>query len=221
MEQTRGPAPSGGSVTRRTFVGVAAASAVALAAGTMAGRAYGGDDTSGDDTSANQHVMAFWVKASKCVNCGSCVEACRTYHGTADDEPSRRKVVGYTTSSGREVYVSTSCMHCDEPSCVEVCPAKAITKRSDGIVSVDPDRCIGCKYCNEACPFNVPHYTSHGMDKCDFCLSIGVRPGSTPRCVQACPTGALNAGWRDDVMAESGGEVVRIEGSTGPSMYLS
>lgn len=109
----------------------------------------------------------------------------------------------YTTANGQKVYVSTSCMHCEDPACATVCPARAITKGEGGVVTVDHDRCIGCKYCYQACPFGVPHYTSAGMDKCDLCLEAGVALGEAPNCVQACKFRALHFGTIDDLVAGS------------------
>ena len=87
-------------------------------------------------------------------------------------------------------------------------------------MTVDHDRCIGCKYCYQACPFGVPHYTSAGMDKCDLCLEAGVALGEAPNCVQACKFRALHFGTIDDLVAGSGGRAKKIEASTGPSYVL-
>lgn len=205
------------SVTRRAFLGCAAAGAASVVL-TSAKTA----EASEDRTIDRERTVGFWVKASRCVNCGECVKACDRHHPEiVCVGRSRRKVEPYTTGSGKEVYISTSCMHCADPSCASVCPAHAITKRADGIVTVDHDRCIGCKYCYQACPYSVPHYGHDGMDKCDFCASLGVRAGTAPRCVQACPMGALNAGWIKDIIVQSEGRAVKLEASSDPSMYLS
>jgi Fe-S-cluster-containing dehydrogenase component len=110
-------------------------------------------------------------------------------------------------------YVGTQCFHCDNPPCVEVCPVKATWKEEDGIVVVDYDWCIGCRYCQAACPYDgrrfnwknpeVPqaeinlnqHYLGNRlrhkgvMEKCTFCIQRS-RNGQLPACVEACPTGA-------------------------------
>ena len=103
-----------------------------------------------------------------------------------------------------------------------VCPASAISKRDeDGIVTVDQDRCIGCKYCNIACPFGVPQYNSKGMVKCDGCISTGLKTGELPACVKAVGNGALHFGVIDDMIVESGGRAMQISGPSGPSYLLS
>ncbi len=111
------------------------------------------------------------------------------------------------------MYVGTQCYHCENPPCVEVCPVQATWKEPDGIVVVDYDWCIGCRYCQAACPYDgrrfnwrtphVPveeinlnqHYLGNRlrrkgvMEKCTFCIQR-VRQGRLPACVEACPTGA-------------------------------
>lgn len=137
-----------------------------------------------------------------------------------DVEP-RRKVVAYTGISGEERIVSTSCMHCEEPACLAVCPAEAIQKRADGIVVVDKTHCIGCRYCSQACPFEVPHFLPEGMDKCDCCLGNGIAAGDIPYCVQECRTGALRFGTMQELRKRSEGKAQRLEAPTNPSVYVS
>ncbi|MEO9806013.1 MAG: sulfate reduction electron transfer complex DsrMKJOP subunit DsrO [Reichenbachiella sp.] len=110
-------------------------------------------------------------------------------------------------------YMGTQCFHCENPPCVEVCPVKATWKEKDGIVVIDYDWCIGCRYCMAACPYDgrrfnwsnpqVPeeevnenqHYLGNRlrkkgvMEKCTFCIQRS-REGKNPACVEACPTGA-------------------------------
>ncbi len=96
--------------------------------------------------------------------------------------------------------VRQSCMHCG--SCAKVCPAKAIVQREDGIVTVDPEKCIGCHYCYQACPFDIPRYAEDGtMRKCIMCHER-VDEGKKPACVEACPTGALTFGYRDELVSD-------------------
>lgn len=110
-------------------------------------------------------------------------------------------------------YMGTQCFHCENPPCVDVCPVKATWKEEDGIVVIDYDWCIGCRYCMAACPYDgrrfnwstpeVPeeevnknqHYLGNRlrkkgvMEKCTFCIQRS-REGKNPACVEACPTGA-------------------------------
>ncbi len=101
------------------------------------------------------------------------------------------------------------CMHCNEPDCLSACPVGAYSKRIDGPVLYNPTKCIGCRYCMNACPFGVPHFDfDKGLlegafiDKCTFCpqrIDIGLQPA----CVATCPTDALVFGERADLVTEA------------------
>jgi formate dehydrogenase iron-sulfur subunit len=108
----------------------------------------------------------------------------------------------------RNVFMRHSCTHCG--LCVEVCPSGAIVKRDDGIVTMNPDKCIGCHYCYQACPFDIPRYRIEGVDKamqkCIMCFDR-VDEGKEPACVQACPMDALTFGDYED-MVYQGQEMV-------------
>lgn len=210
-------------IPRRALLQGAAVLGVSALAGSALAAPRDRAFAQGDAESAlayNGAQYGFLVRASNCVNCQECVEACRRANATPDGVQARREVTPYKTASSQTVYVSTGCMHCEEPACATVCPAHAITKGEGGVVSVDHDRCIGCKYCYQACPFSVPHYTAEGMDKCDCCLSAGIELGEKPYCVRACKFRALNYGTLEELMAGSGGRAKRIEASTGPSYLL-
>lgn len=164
---------------------------------------------------------AFWMNSMACIGCGECVTACRNMNNTSDEYDARRKLILYEFEENVSKYVSVSCMHCSQPTCLQVCPAKAISKRSDGIVIVDQSRCIGCKYCYQACPFGVPRYTSSGMDKCDCCLGIGVKAGQDPYCIKACPSGALKFGTLESLLEQADEGARQLDAPTEPSFLLS
>src|ERR1051326_3724811 len=95
------------------------------------------------------------------------------------------------------------CMHCAEPGCLAACPAPgAIVQYANGIVDVNPEACIGCGYCATGCPFDVPkfHPKTGKMAKCTLCVDR-VEVGLEPACIKACPTGCLNFGTKDDMIA--------------------
>jgi anaerobic dimethyl sulfoxide reductase subunit B (iron-sulfur subunit) len=104
-------------------------------------------------------------------------------------------------------YQARPCYHCEEPSCLDVCPEDAITKReTDGIVVVDQDLCSGCQACLDACPYGAPQFEDDEdskMQKCDLC-QVRWSEGKAPICVDACPTRALDAGPLDELIETYG-----------------
>ena len=132
----------------------------------------------------------FYVDPSRCIGCRSCESAC------AECETHRGHPmihVDYLDRSHTIATVPMVCMHCDEPTCAQVCPADAIKKDEDGIVhsSLKP-RCIACSNCVLACPFGIPKMMTRleQMMKCDMCYdrtSVGKRP----MCATVCPSQAL------------------------------
>ena len=158
----------------------------------------------------------FYTDTSRCITCMACAIACKQWNGIQAGTVARRKVHTIDTGTFPDVtrtFISMNCMHCSQPACAHVCPAGAISKREeDGIVVVDKDRCIGCKYCFFACPFGIPQYNEDGMDKCDCCLGNGVPSGGTPHCITACPTGALKYGTTNELSELVAEKTVRFIG---------
>lgn len=213
------------SVTRRVFMGTAVAmgAAAAFGAPAMASTATSEEGAANATSAESWHdQVGFWVDTKNCVDCGTCAHACRRANNTPEDEACRRKILICESSSGDTKHVSVSCMHCSNPSCVSVCPAGALSKReADGIVVVDKGKCIGCRYCYQACPFGVPHYTHNGMDKCDCCVGNEIYPEQTPACADACPHDALHFGSIDRLQELAGPHAAAITGITGPSLIVS
>lgn len=213
------------ALDRRSAVKIAAAASLLAAGGAcifMVDAAHAEDEgraEGGRETGPYAGRVGFLVKPHNCLNCQACVEACRKFNKTPESRPARRHITKYE-KDGEALFVSTSCMHCEEPACASVCPAGAIKKAEDGVVYVDKDRCIGCKYCYQACPFGVPTYSSAAMDKCDCCTLGGTRPGNAPRCAEACKFGALHFGTVGELLAQCPDAKV-VEASTKPSFYLA
>ena len=213
------------ALDRRSAVKIAAAASLLAAGGAcifMVDAAHAEDEgraEGGRETGPYAGRVGFLVKPHNCLNCQACVEACRKFNKTPESRPARRHITKYE-KDGEALFVSTSCMHCEEPACASVCPAGAIKKAEDGVVYVDKDRCIGCKYCYQACPFGVPTYSSAAMDKCDCCTLGGTRPGNAPRCAEARKFGALHFGTVDELLAQCPDAKV-VEASTKPSFYLA
>lgn len=133
---------------------------------------------------------------NKCIGCGVCKEACaETNHvpvGQMRMTLERQSALDGTP--GNRKYVRVSCQQCENPPCVRVCPTGAahIDPRT-GIVTMDNDRCVGCKYCIAGCPYNVRFINKETKvaENCDFCLKTKLRQGEKPACVQACRHDAL------------------------------
>ncbi|MGC1275664.1 MAG: 4Fe-4S dicluster domain-containing protein [Planctomycetaceae bacterium] len=142
--------------------------------------------------------LEFFVDPSRCIGCQSCVHACtecETHKGHSMihlDTLDR----GHSTQT-----VPVICMHCDSPTCAEVCPADAIKKTADGVVqSARKPRCIACNNCVLACPFGVPKMNVgfELMMKCDMCYDR-TSEGKSPMCASVCPSGALTFGTREQI----------------------
>jgi Fe-S-cluster-containing dehydrogenase component len=132
----------------------------------------------------------FYVDPSRCIGCMSCVNAC-TECNTHRGFP--MITVDYLDRTNSVATVPTVCMHCDDPTCAQVCPADAIKKGEDGIVqSALKPRCVACSNCVLACPFGVPKMQSRLelMMKCDMCYDR-TSAGKRPMCATVCPSQAL------------------------------
>src|SRR5262245_40019799 len=132
----------------------------------------------------------FFVDPSRCIGCEACVNAC------AECETHRGHPmihIDFIDRANTIATVPTVCMHCDRPTCAEVCPADAIKKTEDGIVqSSQKPRCIACSNCVLACPFGIPKMKSEleQMMKCDMCYDR-TSAGKRPMCATVCPSQAL------------------------------
>lgn len=149
--------------------------------------------------------LAFYFDASSCSGCKTCQMACKDKNNLATGQLWRRvyeisgggwKQHGATWTQDIFAYnLSMSCNHCKDPICAKNCPTRAIIKRPDGLVLIDQDVCIGCKYCAWVCPYGAPQYNpdSGKMGKCDLCADY-IDAGKRPSCVDACPMRALDFG---------------------------
>ena len=137
---------------------------------------------------------------ARCLACRSCELACAMAHVDTDDLVEAialgAKPRVYIEAAG-ELAVPLQCRHCEDAPCIRVCPSGSLSRPSeDGPVLVDPEKCIGCDYCVQACPFGVirlaptPSGGKRAATKCDLCIARRAR-GQEPACVEACPTKAL------------------------------
>lgn len=140
--------------------------------------------------------------ATKCIGCQSCSIACREANHVPDGV-SRLQVWIDTRGTFPTTMMDfhrQSCVMCDNPPCVSVCPTGASHINADGVTLVDAEKCIGCKYCVLACPYQARFINpvTHVADKCTFCYENRVSKGLKPACVAQCPTGALQFGDLED-----------------------
>lgn len=164
-----------------------------------------------------EHYYGMGVDVNRCIGCGRCVEACKTENDilrepfyfrtwveryvittqgeTIVDSPNGG-IAGFPATTGekdilRTFFVPKLCSQCANPPCVQVCPVGATFATEDGVVLVDKDYCIGCRYCIQACPYGARFLDpcTRTADKCTFCYHRVVR-GLLPACVEVCPTGA-------------------------------
>jgi Fe-S-cluster-containing dehydrogenase component/formate-dependent nitrite reductase membrane component NrfD len=162
---------------------------------------------------------AFVIDQGRCIGCHACTVACKVEHGV--ELGVFRTWVKYIERGEfpdtRRHFSVLRCNHCNDAPCVKVCPVTALYKREDGIVDFDPERCIGCKACMNACPYDALYIDpdSHTAAKCNFCAHR-VELDLKPSCELVCPVGAIISGDVDDPDSE----VSRLLG-TAPSMVRS
>ena len=142
----------------------------------------------------------FFIDPNRCIGCNACVQACTecdTHRGYSMIQ------LDYIDRAHSPQTVPVVCMHCDQPTCAEVCPADAIKRTGDGVVqSARKPRCIACNNCVLACPFGIPKMNS-GMNlmmKCDLCYDR-TSVGKKPMCASVCPSQALFFGTRQEIEA--------------------
>jgi Fe-S-cluster-containing dehydrogenase component len=170
---------------------------------------------------AKEHRYGMGINVDKCIGCGRCADACKnendvprepyyfrtwveryiidTTGETTVDSPNGG-INGFpprTTEKGilRTFFVPKLCNHCSNPPCVQVCPVGATFSTEDGVVLVDKQYCIGCRYCVQACPYGARFLDprTRTAEKCTFCYHR-ITKGLLPACVEVCPTGARTFG---------------------------
>lgn len=160
--------------------------------------------------------FAFYFDGSACVGCKACQIACKDKYDLPVGVLWRRVIEyggGNWVSNGDSYqpknifayFLSISCMHCENPACVSVCPTKAMTKREDGAVIIDQSKCIGCRYCEWACPYGAPQFNDEKgvMTKCTSCADLR-DAGEQPVCVSACTMRCLDFGELSELQAKYG-----------------
>jgi formate dehydrogenase iron-sulfur subunit len=162
------------------------------------------------------------IDVAKCTGCRGCQLACKQWNGlpakqthaagSYQNPPDLQwhtwTLIRFQEVAAKEgvkwLFRKDGCMHCTDAACVKVCPSGALYYSELGTVGIINAKCIGCKECVSACPFEIPRYNSEtdNVAKCDLCLSR-IRADLLPGCVKACPTGALTFGDKDDMIKKA------------------
>ncbi len=173
---------------------------------------------------------AMVIDLTKCVGCNACTAACKIDNSTGFGVKYGQVL---EVEAGRfpdvtKFYLPILCMHCENPECLKVCPTGATFRTKEGVVLIDRDRCMGCRYCVVACPYMARYFYNDlkrplgvprmdlederlgTVEKCDFCIDR-VREGDLPACVKACPYEARTFGDADDPNSRVHGLMARAK----------
>ncbi len=173
------------------------------------------------------------VDLSRCRNARKCVTKCQDMHFLPPQSEWIKVFLMQDSDDTAPYWFPKPCFHCNQPPCVKVCPVGATYKRTDGIVLVDNERCIGCKFCMAACPYSSRVFNWHEpvvseeekemayspetsvpakvgtVGKCDFCPDA-IRKGKLPDCVTGCPNGVIFFGNKLEDIVTNGSETFRF-----------
>ncbi|ABM80895.1 4Fe-4S dicluster domain-containing protein [Hyperthermus butylicus] len=188
---------------------------------------------------------AIMVNIDNCIGCRACQIACKVWNGLkaeltsfnpegytnpVDLTPNTWMIIEFIegTRGGEPYWIfkKFQCMHCSEAPCAKACPVNAIEVHPEGAVVIRSDKCVGCQYCIEACPYDVPRYdpVTNKVYKCTLCIDR-IQNGLAPACVEACPTEALVFGPYDELVRkyrEAGFEIYgdKVNSYVGRTHYL-
>jgi Fe-S-cluster-containing dehydrogenase component len=178
-----------------------------------------------------KYVMV--IDLSRCKNALKCQKACQKHHLLPEQDKWLKVYKMQDAPETSPYWMPKPCLHCDKPPCVKVCPVDATFKRSDGLVLIDNDRCIGCRFCMAACPYSTRTFNweeplqpdnfadmtyspetstprkKGTVEKCDFCPDM-LKVGKLPHCVTACPNGVYYFGDANEDTVCNGDETVRF-----------
>lgn len=183
---------------------------------------------------ASEPVVSGWgllIDLTRCTGCESCVLACKQANNRPNpaEIPCKLDSDAYSFLDQHAVInpdgvlvtqaVKRQCMHCLNPACVAACTVGALRRQANGPVVYEPDKCIGCRYCQYACPFGVPAYEWDNplglIHKCEMCAER-LQAGQLPACVNACPNGAIRFGPREALLAQAHAQI-----ASNPNRYIN
>ncbi len=185
--------------------------------GALGGAALAGPVLGAAENPSNNEPVGVLVDETRCIGCRKCELACAEAHGLPKPNLEADAIVGKqrpTTESqltvvngfgtaGEETYAKRQCMHCAQPACVSACLTGAMHLSSRGFALWDSKKCMGCRYCMIACPFDIPKFEYHkavpNIRKCDLCHDR-LQEGKQPACVEICPSKVMLFGKRSDLI---------------------
>lgn len=191
-----------------------------ILAGGAAGAAAVRSAQAAEETPSYPEAVGLLYDSTLCIGCRACVTWCKKANELPDDEmvlngapynaptdlsATTKNIIRLAREGDRTAFVKAGCMHCLEPACVNACMVSALTKnRTTGVVSYDVDLCVGDRYCQVACPFNVPKYQwskalTPRIVKCELCRHLP----EGPACARACPRKAIVTGKVADLKDEA------------------
>jgi len=189
----------------------------------------------------SEEAMGVLVDLPSCIGCRKCEYACKKHAGFPVDSiesyndksvfshhrrPSPdcyTKINAFPKSQDgtQPIYVKDNCFHCVDPACVSACIVGALRKHPQGAVTYDASKCIGCRYCMVACPFEIPTYEYDNaltpeVRKCTFCFDRTSKPGGVPACVEICPREVMTYGKRSELL-----RLAREKIGANPTKYVN
>ena len=199
------------SLTRRHFLVLLPAAAIAWDS------IIAGSPEAAPNYNMTDHWWGMLIDVTKCIGCGTCVQACQAENNVPDgyfrtwveryhvdpldmDHPTvdspNGGIDGFPETypdggPGKSFFVPKRCYHCADSPCTQVCPVGATFRTNDGVVLIDKEYCLGCRYCIQACPYGCRYLDprTNTADKCTLCYHR-LTKGLQPACCEACPTGA-------------------------------
>ena len=213
---------------RSLFKGLAAAATLAVIPATAEAR---------EKRVAPDDAVGLLYDTTRCIGCKACVVACKEanampadidgYGGGLYDAPEglneyTKNVIQLYRGADESSYVKKQCMHCIDPACVGACMLGALQKGKWGVVTYDVSKCVGCRYCEAACPFGVPKFEwskkAPKIVKCELCKER-LAEGKQPACTEACPRGAVIFGRHADLLADARARLAAEPGKYVPRIY--